>query len=127
MKTAMNFGATMTLILALAIPSLAQEGSTPPEGGKVLGTVVEGNKIIEFRAADTSDLDLKTLRTWEEFAASHPDIEHQLAYKPKLIDDSKYLAKHPDLAAFFSAHPEVQEAMRENPGNFVAIPPRAGE
>ena len=35
--------------------------------------------------------------------------------------------KHPQLGAFFSAHPEIREAMAANPGNYVAIPPRPGE
>jgi len=50
-----------------------------------------------------------------------------LAYKPSLINDSGYLSKHPELATFFQAHPDIKDAMEENPGNFAAIPPRPGE
>jgi hypothetical protein len=108
------------LPLAFAAPSIAQEGRT-------LGTVVTGNTTIEFKAADTSDIDLQKLQTWSSFASEHPDIARQLAYKPSLINSDSYTQKHPELGQFFSQHPDVREAMAENPGNYVAIPPRPGE
>ena len=106
--------------LAFAAPAIAQEGRT-------LGTVVNGNTTIEFQAADTSDLDLQKLETWSAFANQHPDIARTLAYKPALIDSDGYTREHPELAQFFSAHPDIRDAMAEDPGNFVAIPPRPGE
>jgi hypothetical protein len=106
--------------IAFAAPSVAQEGRT-------LGTVVNGNTTIEFKAADSSDLDLQKLQTWSSFASEHPEVARELAYKPSLINSDSYTQKHPELAQFFSAHPDIREAMAENPGNYVAIPPRPGE
>jgi hypothetical protein len=108
------------LPLAFAPPSSAQEGKT-------LGTVVEGNTTIEFKAADTSDLAMQKLTAWSDFASAHPEIARSLAYKPALISNDSYVKKHPELESFFSAHPDIREAMAENPGNYVAIPPRPGE
>lgn len=115
-----------TLLIAVAVPvafatpALAQEGKT-------LGVVVNGNKEIEFKAADTSDLDMQKLQAWSAFAGEHQDIARALAYKPSLINSDSYAQKHPELREFFSAHPDIREAMAENPGNYVAIPPRPGE
>jgi hypothetical protein len=106
--------------VAFAAPSIAQEGNT-------LGTVVNGNTTIEFKAAGTGDIDMQKLQTWSSFASEHPDIARQLAYKPSLINSDSYTQKHPELGQFFSQHPDVREAMAENPGNYVAIPPRPGE
>jgi hypothetical protein len=92
-----------------------------------LGSVTQGNTTIIFQPADTSDIDLQRMQTWGEFANSHPRIASALAYKPSLISDDGYLNKHPELREFFQAHPDVRDAMVENPGNFVAIPPRPGE
>jgi hypothetical protein len=117
---------TSTLLIAavvpfaFAAPSIAQEGRT-------LGTVVNGNTTIEFKAADSSNIDLQKLQTWSSFASEHPDIARQLAYRPSLINSDSYTQKHPELGQFFSQHPDVREAMAENPGNYVAIPPRPGE
>jgi len=108
------------LPLAFAAPSIAQEGRT-------LGTVVNGNTTIEFQAADSGDIDLQKLQTWSDFASQHPDIAHELAYNPSLINSDSYTQKHPELGQFFSAHPDIREAMAENPGNYNAIPPRPGE
>src|SRR5271156_3364861 len=103
----------VALPVALAAPAIAQEGKT-------LGTVVNGNTTTVFMAADTSDLDMQKLQVWSDFAVQHPDIARALAFKPSLIDDAGYASKHPELGDFFSAHPDIREAMVENPGNFVA-------
>jgi hypothetical protein len=120
----MNRIATLLIAVALpvafAAPSIAQEDQT-------LGTVVNGNTTIVFKAADPNDIDRQKLNTWNDFASEHPDIARALAYKPALVDDDGYANKHPELSAFFSAHPDIREAMAENPGNFNAIPPRPGE
>ena len=120
------------LVCFSALTAIAQEGAqsaaNQPEGGaEVLGTVVRGNTTIIFEAAGTHGLDLNRLRTWSQFAEEHPKIATALAYKPSLINDPGYLTKHPELATFFQAHPDIKDAMTENPGNFAAIPPRPGE
>ena len=120
MKPLSTLIAAVALPIAFAAPALAAPGET-------LGTVVNGNTTIEFRAADTSDIDLAKLRAWSDFAAEHSNIARELAYKPSLINSDSYLKKHPELESFFSAHPDIKMEMAENPGNYVAIPPRPGE
>jgi len=110
----------IALPLAFAAPALAQEGKT-------LGTVVNGNTTTTFQAADTRDIDMAKLKTWNDFAAQHPKLAKELASKPALINDTAYAKSHPELDSFFSAHPDIHEATTENPGNYVAIPPRPGE
>ena len=116
-----------TLVAAIALPVAFAASALAAAPGQTLGTVVNGNTTIEFRAADTSDIDLAKLRAWSDFAAEHSDIAHDLAYKPSLINSDSYLKKHPELESFFSAHPDIRTAMAENPGNYNAIPPRPGE
>jgi hypothetical protein len=70
---------------------------------------------------------LNRLRTGSQFAEEHPKIVTTLAYKPSLINDPGYVTKHSELATFFQEHPDIKDAMEENPGNFAAIPPRPGE
>ena len=115
-----------TLIVAAALP-VAFAAPAFAQDGRTLGTVVTGNTTIEFKAADSSDIDLQKLQTWSSFASEHPNIARQLAYNPALVNDDAYTNKHPELASFFSAHPDIREAMAENPGNYNAIPPRPGE
>jgi hypothetical protein len=106
-----------------ATQPVSQDG-TPQN---VLGSVTQGNTTIIFEAANPTDLDMQHLQTWDEFANSHPRIASALAYKPSLISDEAYLGKNPELSAFFQAHPDIRDAMVENPGDFAAIPPRPGE
>jgi hypothetical protein len=41
-----------------------------------------------------------------------------------LINDDADAKNDPGLGAFFSADQDILDAMAENPGNYVAIPPR---
>lgn len=121
----------------LAFPAMAQMnepseappnqsmGTTQAPAGP---TVTNGNTTIEFQsAASNPDTDQQDLVKWGDFAEAHPQVAHALAYKPSLMNDGAYLRKHPELADFFNDNPRVREAMAEDPGNFVAIPPRPGE
>jgi hypothetical protein len=114
----------LTAGFALAQPASPSDQSS---GGNALGSVVQGNTTIEFDAANTSDINMQRLETWDDFAASHRRIASALAYKPSLMNDPAYLNKHPELSSFFQAHPDVRDAMAQDPGNFAAIPPRPGE
>ena len=120
----MNRISTLLIALALpvafAVPAIAQDGKT-------MGTVVNGNTTTVFKAADSRDIDTHKLKVWNDFAAGHPKVASELAHHPALISDDGYAKKHPQLGAFFTAHPEIREAMAANPGNYVAIPPRPGE
>src|SRR5271163_2588140 len=120
MKRLSTMLVAIALAGAFAAPAMAQEDKT-------VATVVNGNKTIEFKAADSHDIDHAKLKTWNDFAANHQKVAKELAYKPALINDEAYAKNHPQLSAFFSAHPDIREAMAENPGNYVAIPPRPGE
>jgi hypothetical protein len=122
--------AVIVLSAGLAGSVIAQVTSAPsltPSGGPVLGSVTKGNTTVVFEAANPSDLDSQALKTWDSFAEDHEDVARALAFKPSLMNDQRYLQKHPDLNDFFQAHPEVRETMEANPGNFAAIPPRPGE
>lgn len=118
------------IVLALstfASAGFCQEQMAPGAASPNLGRVVRGNTTIYFQPADTGDLDMEALRTWSGFAEQHPALARSLARKPSLMNDNAYLARHPELSDFFKTHPEVKNAMAEDPGNFVAIPPRPGE
>ena len=114
------------LLIAAAVP-VAFAASSFAQEGKTLGTVVNGNTTTVFKAADTSDIDMQKLQTWSSFASEHPDIARELAFHPSLVTNDSYTTKHPELGQFFAAHPDIRESMAENPGNYNAIPPRAGE
>jgi hypothetical protein len=113
--------------MAAALPVTATCAGAAEGSGQVLGTWSQGNTTIVFESADTRDIHMGRLRTWDDFAAEHSEIARAIAYKPWLINDAGYLRRHPELSAFFQAHPRIREAMMEDVGNFAAIPPRPGE
>jgi len=111
---------SILVTLAFALPAMAQDENSPK-------AVQHDNTTVFFKPAGTGNLDTTRLQTWGQFAEAHPKIAKALAYNSSLMNNSGYLSKHPELNAFFQAHPDIKEAMAENPGNFVAIPPRPGE
>ena len=115
-----------TLIVAITIP-VAFAATALAQESKTLGTVVNGNTTTVFKSAGPGGVDSAKLKTWNEFAAQHPKVATALANKPELINDASYTQRHPGLAAFFAAHPDIHDAMVANPGNYNAIPPRPGE
>jgi hypothetical protein len=130
MRRASSVFAAILLLAVLFGSGAAQIEPAPseaPAGGGVLGSVTRGNTTVVFEAANPSDIDTKLLMTWQVFAEEHPTIASALAYKPELMNDPRYLNKHPELNDFLQTHPEVRDAMAADPGNFNAIPPRRGE
>lgn len=116
--------------LAFALPVIAQDENYRPArnpSGRELGRVVNGNRTIVFAPADTRTIDADRLQIWGNFADAHPRVAQELAYNNSLMNSGSYLSKHPALDEFYRAHPDIKEAMEENPGNFVAIQPRPGE
>ncbi len=95
------------------------EGAAEAPPTKPLGTVVHGDTTIEFQAAKPNSSEMDMLAAWSAFAKDHRDIARDLGNKPALIGDDDYLKKHADLESFFSNHPQVRDAMKDNPGNFV--------
>jgi len=118
--------------MAFALPALAQDENSgammqPEASAESTHAVQQGNTTIVFKPAGTSNIDAGRLRTWNGFAEMHPKVAKELAYNSSLMNDHAYLAKHPQLDAFFQAHPGVRQDMERHPGNFNAIPPRPGE
>jgi hypothetical protein len=117
---------TTSLLAAIAIGtmmaglSFAQEGAANPQ---VKGTVVEGKTTMVFKAANESDLHMKSLKQWTAFAQEHPKLARQLADQPTLLSDAHYLGKHPELSQLFNDNPGLLAEMKQDPGNFNAIPP----
>jgi ABC-type glycerol-3-phosphate transport system substrate-binding protein len=102
--------------LALGILAFAPASALAQQAA---GTVKEGGTTIEFQSAATNQAGMDPIKAWSGFAAEHPKIARDLGNKPALIKDDSYLKKHPELDAFFTAHPDIRDAMAENPGNFV--------
>lgn len=53
------------------------------------------------------------------FLDSHPDVRHDLMHKPRLVDDGRYLDRHPELSEFLYRHPDVRRDLDEHPREFM--------
>jgi len=50
----------------------------------------------------------------------HPEVAHQLGANPSLADNPHFLATHPGLDAYMSAHPEVRRDLQQHPYRFMS-------
>jgi hypothetical protein len=50
----------------------------------------------------------------------HPEVARQLAAHPALVDNSQFMATHPELREYFTQHPAVRADFKEHPYRFMA-------
>jgi hypothetical protein len=55
---------------------------------------------------------------FDSYLDQHPDERKELARDPHLIDNPKYLEKHPDLQGYMHEHPHQSEAFKSHPSRF---------
>jgi hypothetical protein len=87
-------------------PALRAQDLRPPAGATSAGV-------------PSSDLPLADYRAFDRFAAAHPEIVSDLGHDPQLLEDSEYLAKHPELRNFLASHSELRDALISHPGDFI--------
>ena len=54
-----------------------------------------------------------------EFLGHHSNIAHQLSDNPSLVKHREYLDSRPELKAYLTAHPDVQQSLMADPEGFV--------
>ncbi len=59
------------------------------------------------------DITRRELTNFDRFLDSHPAIDHELRKNPALINNSEYVAKHPELKEFLENHPGVREEIKK--------------
>jgi hypothetical protein len=75
---------------------------------------------------DYPDITHREVALMGGFLKNHPEIDEQLRKDPKLIDDSNYVANHPELQQFMANHPEVRQQFDEHPYAFMRDEDQAG-
>jgi len=50
----------------------------------------------------------------------HPEVAHQLASNPRLVDNPQFLATHPGLDGYLAGHPEVRQELQSHPDRFMS-------
>lgn len=105
MKRFVTLAAAAALGIALAVPALAQEGGAAP-GGMAPPPTAYGRHHPYVRGFDG-------------YLDKHPDVAQELSRNPRLIDDPKYLANHPELRDYVRDHPRMARAFRRHPDRFM--------
>jgi len=65
------------------------------------------------------DISRTEIANFDQYLDHHPDVAARLAADPRLINDPRFVATHPDLHAFLASHPGVREEIHESPGQFM--------
>lgn len=113
----------LLVVASLLIAAWGWQGGAsaqePSGGGAVIHS---GNTDIVFESAGTQGLPMERYQAFDQFASDHPDVARALTHNPRLIKSESFAKKHPSLAEFEQAHPEVASDFAENPGNYVDMP-----
>jgi hypothetical protein len=76
----------------------------------------QGGDNGRFGDRDTTRGELANM---DRFLDSHPEIAEQVSKNPSLINDHKFVQKHPELQEYLQQHPGVREEFSENPNAFM--------
>jgi hypothetical protein len=89
----------LILVGAVAVPAMGQVSvppMTPPRG-------ITRGEVDRF----------------DKFLDAHPRDAAELRKNPALVDDPKYLARHPRMAQYFKNHAGVRAEIKEHPYRFM--------
>jgi hypothetical protein len=73
----------------------------------------------DSQRSSNAGVDSRDVGQMDQFLDVHQDLRWQLKQNPLLVNDSKYLAQHPELGLFLNAHPQIREEFSEHPDSFV--------
>ena len=59
------------------------------------------------------------LARFDQFLDGHPEVARELRRDPSLVDNQEYEKNHPELQAYLADHPQIREAIKENPNAFM--------
>src|SRR5215472_13374351 len=100
-----------TPLFCLCIPAAAQNAPAQDSDNSV---VVKDNRPAQFDVTTARDL-----FKFDRFLDSHPQTADQLRSKPWLVTNYDFLQANPDLQAYLQAHPQLAQAISQNPAGFV--------
>ncbi len=72
------------------------------------------------RSERDNDITRTEVRNFDEYLDRHPNQAREIRNNPRLVDDPKYLAKHPELKEWLDHHPNTRRELREHPNAFMA-------
>jgi hypothetical protein len=61
------------------------------------------------------DLTRRQLTSFDEFLDSHPELSAQIRNNPSLVNNTQFVADHPELQQYLQDHPEVRADLAQNP------------
>jgi hypothetical protein len=61
----------------------------------------------------------ETMRGFDHWMRQNPDAAEEIRKDPSLLNNSEYMAKHPDLQKFMEDHPDFRRAVKKNPDRVV--------
>jgi len=60
-----------------------------------------------------------TMQAFDHWMRQNPDAAQEIRKDPSLLNNSEYMAKHPDLQKFMEDHPDFRRAAKKNPNRVV--------
>lgn len=114
MKRFVSYVAAGMLAGAFAGPGLAMA-----QTGGANGAAAGGPVTITSAGAPVSDLPMNQYKAFDDFRAAHPDIAHDLARNPRLINSGRFQRQHPALHDFLSQNGDFAQDFSENPSDYI--------
>ena len=59
------------------------------------------------------------LANTDNYLDQNPQLEEQLSRNPKLIDNPRFVASHPELHEYLQTHPHARQEWKSHPDKFI--------
>jgi hypothetical protein len=59
------------------------------------------------------------LANTDNYLDQNPQLEEQLSRNPKLVDNPRFVASHPELHEYLQTHPHARQAWKSHPYKFM--------
>ncbi len=93
-------------------------GLTALGAAAIFGAIATGARAQD-RPGYNPDITRGEVASFDRYLDRHPEVARQLAARPDLVNDPRFLAAHPGFRGFMAGHPGVREEIHESPGRFM--------
>lgn len=105
----MKLGIALTMVLGLILCTAAMSGVAFAQSSTDTTAPLPG------QPAENPGARADTMQGFDRWVHDNPQAAKELKKDPSLINNSDWLAKHPDLNNYMNSHPDLKQEMQKNP------------
>ena len=108
-----------TLILMAVVGMIALAGMLTSGTAVAQDDATKKQAVGPGHEAEDPGARSETAQAFDNQLRKNPQVRKEIMDNPSLLNDPKYMAKHPGLQNWMKAHPDFQRAVKKNPDRMM--------